>query len=327
MRKIFFFILAMILCLWACGNQQKPQTAQLENNNNQLTESASTVSGDIGEVPPVLVSCVKGLPLFAPFNDGDILNEGRTLKQSPEKYTKLIMFDQVFDVSYKEEKNKNLEHDESYLNQYVYKNKDAMKGQLFDYANPKAIDEFLQTHGDMNVEGHAEPLEYTEGILVSADYLQGRSVLPFMATTTEDPDAPEFPAEIVKKVEKMLGESVEKNRISSILGKDEYKFGVMRTRPNAKYGIAAWVLARGSDVCVWTDTCEVDAGEGRIYWSNYDPDEYMEPNVVAVVKGKNGLDIYTMHMSTDETANYYLMRQEGTQMKRSSLGGFYQMYE
>lgn len=327
MRKTFILLMAMMLCLWACGNQSKPQNAQAEADSNQQAETVSIVTEDIGEVPPVLVSCVKGLPLFAPFNDGDILNEGRTLKQSPGKYTKLIMGDQVFDVTYKEEKNKNLKNDESYLNQYVYKNKDAMKGQLFDYANPKAIDEFLQTHGDKNAEGQSEPLDYTEGILVSADYLKERSVVPFMATTTEDPDAPEFPSEIVKKVEKMLGQSVEKNRISSIFGKEEYKFGVMRTRPNDKYGIAAWVLSRGSDVCVWTDTCEVDAGEGRVYWSNYDPDEYMEPNIVAVVKGKNGLDIYTMHMSTDETANYYLMRQEGNRMKRSSLGGFYQMYE
>lgn len=327
MRKTFILLMAMMLCLWACGNQSKPQNAQVEADSNQQAETVSIVTEDIGEVPPVLVSCVKGLPLFAPFNDGDILNEGRTLKQSPEKYTKLIMGDQVFDVTYKEEKNKNLKNDESYLNQYVYKSKDAMKGQLFDYANPKAIDEFLQTHGDKNAEGQSEPLDYTEGILVSADYLKERSVVLFMATTTEDPDALEFPSEIVKKVEKMLGQSVEKNRISSILGKDEYKFGVMRTRPNDKYGIAAWVLSRGSDVCVWTDTCEVDAGEGRVYWSNYDPDEYMEPNIVAVVKGKNGLDIYTMHMSTDETANYYLMRQDGNRMKRSSLGGFYQMYE
>ena len=53
----------------------------------------------------------------------------------------------------------------------------------------------------------------------------------------------------------------------------------------------------------------------------------MEPAVLTVVKSKKGLDIFTMHMSTDETANYYLMRQEDARMKQFCLGGFYQMYE
>jgi hypothetical protein len=103
----------------------------------------------------------------------------------------------------------------------------------------------------------------------------------------------------------------------------------MQTKPNDKYAIAAWVLAEGNNVSIYTDTCEVvnEEGESRVYWSNYDPDEYMEPNIVAVVKGENGLDIYTQHMNTDETSYYYLMRQEGKKMKQINLGGFYQMYE
>ena len=326
MRKLTFIFVVMMVCLCACGNHSKQSNAQVGVADSVGNTASATVE-EFSEVPPVLVACVKGLPLFAPFNEGDIFDEGRTLKQSPEKYTKFILGDQVFDVTYKEEKNPKLQNDESYLNQYFFKSKDAMKGQLYDYAEPNAIDNYLQTHGDMTAEGKIEPMNYAEGILVSADYLKGRTVIPFMATTTEDPDGPEFPAEIVKQVEKILGQQVEKNRVSSIMGKDEYRFGVMRTKPNDKYGIAAWVLANGSDLSIWTDTCEVDADEGRVLWSSYDPDEYMEPSIKAVVKGPQGLDIYTLHMNTDETANYYLMRQSGSQMKQFSLGGFYQMYE
>ena len=68
-------------------------------------------------------------------------------------------------------------------------------------------------------------------------------------------------------------------------------------------------------------------GSEQEHHSSYDPDEYMEPAVLTVVKSKKGLDIFTMHMSTDETANYYLMRQEDARMKQFCLGGFYQMYE
>ena len=170
-------------------------------------------------------------------------------------------------------------------------------------------------------------MEYTEGILVAPDYLKNRNLVAYRATTTEDPDGPEFPAETVAKVEKMLGQKVEKSRISCVLGKDEYNFGVMRTKPNSKYGIAAWVLSKGSDVSIWTDTCEVVPEEGRVYWSSFDPDEYMEPKVMSVVKSVNGLDIFTMHMNTDETANYYLMRKEDSMLRQFCLGSFYQMYE
>ena len=95
----------------------------------------------------MLVAYVKGKPLFAPFNDGSILDEGRVLKQLPGKYTKLLLGHQVFDVTYKEEKNASLKHDDSYLNQYFYQIKDEMKGQLYDYADPKAVEKFMQTYG------------------------------------------------------------------------------------------------------------------------------------------------------------------------------------
>lgn len=51
------------------------------------------------------------------------------------------------------------------------------------------------------------------------------------------------------------------------------------------------------------------------------------PAIFAVVKGKNGLDIYCTHMSTDETANYMLMRQKNSSFVKFDMGGFYQMYE
>ena len=128
-------------------------------------------------------------------------------------------------------------------------------------------------------------------------------------------------------VEKQLGAKVEKNRIVNVIGDEEYYFGIMTTQPNDKYGIAVWVLAKGNDLCLKTDTCEVDKEEGRVYWSSFDPDEYMEPVVIAVVKGADGLDIYCMHATTDETMNYMLMRQKGNKMQKYDMGGFYQQYE
>ena len=327
MKKNLILALAVMTGLCACNDKPKQNSEQTPSEGTAKTEVAAQESA---EVPPILAPCVNGLPLFAPFNEGDIIDEGRILKQSPEKYTKFIMGDEVFDVTYKEEKNKDLDHDGSYLNQYFYKSKDLMKGQVYNYADPKAVENFLKTHGDMTVEGDIVPRDYWEGILVSADYLKGRSVIRHFPTTTEDPDGPEFSANVIANVEKALGMKVEKNRISCLFGKnDEYQFGIMQTKPNDKYAIAAWVLAEGNNVSIYTDTCEVvnEEGESRVYWSNYDPDEYMEPNIVAVVKGENGLDIYAQHMNTDETSYYYLMRQEGTKMKQINLGGFYQMYE
>ena len=304
--------------------------------SNTTDEPASTTSTDNvsaagdwegNEVPPVLAVYVKGLSLFAPFNEGDIINEGKALKQSPNQYTQFIMGEEAYGIAYQEEKNKNLENDTSYLNQYLYKSADGMKGQLFSFADPKAIELYMTSHGDVMPEGDLIPMEYTYGIIVGADYLNDRSITSFYSTTTEDPTEPQFSKEVIAKVEKALNAKVEKNRISHIIGDEEYQFGVMRTQPNDKYGIAAWVLAKGNDITIWTDTCEVVEEEHRVYWSNYDPDEYMEPGVIAVVKGKNGLDIYCTHMSTDETANYMLMRQKNSKFVKFDMGGFYQMYE
>lgn len=328
MKKICYFVVltAMAVFCSACNKTsaqqgEQAQSADATEENNTLTKEEKE------ELPPVLAVCVKELPLFAPFNEGDIINGGRDLKQTPEKYTKLILDDVVYDVTYKGEKNKELKNDESTINQYYYKNNDAMKGQLFDYADPKAIASHLKTHGDMTAEGEVIPQEYADGILVSADYLKGRTVMKVRATTTEAPGEPQFPADIVEKVEKILGQKVDQSRIAYLFGKDECQFGVMRTKPNDKYGVAAWVLADGKDVCVWTDTCEVVKEENRIYWSSIDPDEYMEPIVKAVVKGENGYEIYAIHMNTDEMAHYYLMRQKGNKMQQTSMGSFYQQYE
>lgn len=324
-KTLFLACLIMACCAISCANNGQKSDEKTDGQNEVKNVSTEVELPNGMDVPPVLATCVKGLPLFAPFNEGDLMDGGKALKEIPEKYTKFILGECVFDVSYKEEKNKQLEHDGSYHNQYVYQSKDEMKGQLYTYANENAVLEYMRTHGDVTAEGDLFEMEYANGILVSADYLEGRTVMKTMATTTEDPSEPQFSSSVIAQVEKMVGTKVESNRIAYIFGDDEYNFGVMKTKPNDKYALAVWVLAKGNDISIVTDTCEVE-GE-QVYWSNYDPDEYLEPGLIAVVKGKNGLDIYCNHASTDETMNYMLLRQEGKAMRKFNMGGFYQMYE
>ena len=274
MKKTTIWAIAVMTCLCACNDKPKQSetTSASDATKTENAEAAANNAEESADVPPVVAACVNGLPLFAPFNGGDIIGEGRILKQSPEKYTKLILKETVLDVTYKEEKNKNLGEDGSSLNEYFFKSADKMKGQIYNYADQNAYEKYMKSHGDMTAEGEIIPMEYTTGVLASADYMQGRSVLKVSATTTEDPEGPEFPA---------------------------------------------------------ADTCEVvtEEGEKRVMWSNYAADEYNEPAILTVVKGKNGLDIYAEHMSTDEMVNYYQMRQKGDKMKRTAMGGFYIQYE
>ena len=322
------FVVLMAVMAMGCSKGKEAGAAAGESESKTSANQGLTEGDWDGDgVPPVFAVCVKGLPLFAPFNEGDIIDEGKVLRQSPKEYTQFIMGEEAYSIAYQEEKNPSLEHDTSYLNQYVYKSADGMKGQLYNYVDPKAIDHYMMTHGDVMPEGDYIPMEYTYGIIVGANYLKDRNIMSFYSTTTEDPTEPQFSKEVIAKVEKALDAKVEKNRVSHIIGDDEYQFGVMRTQPNEKYGIAAWVLATGNDITMWTDTCEVVEEEHRVYWSNSDPDEYMEPAILAVVKGKNGLDIFCNHMSTDETANYMLMRQKKSSFVKFDMGGFYQMYE
>ena len=322
-----FVAIVAFIAIGCAKGKDTSNTAGESENKTSINNGAKEGIWEGDEVPPVFAVCVKGQPLFAPFNEGDIIGDGKVLRQTPEKYTQFIMGEEAYGITYQEEKNRGLEHDTSYLNQYEYQSKDGMKGQLFTYADPKAIEHYMMTHGDVMPEGDFIPMEYTNGIIVGANYLKDRSIMSFYSTTTEDPTEPQFDKDIIAKVEKVLGAKVEHNRISHIIGDEEYQLGVMKTQPNDKYGIAAWVLAKGNDITIWTDTCEVDEEEHRVYWSNYDPDEYMEPGVLAVVKGKDGLDIYCSHMSTDETVNYMLMRQKNSKFQKFDMGGFYQMYE
>ena len=330
MKKHIFtsaVVALVVIIAVGCMKGKEAGNAAVESENNAINNETTEGLWEGDEVPPVFAVCVKGQSLFAPFNEGDIIGGGNALRQTPEKYTQFIMGEEAYSITYQEEKNKGLEHDNSYLNQYVYQSKDEMKGQLFSYADPKAIEHYMMTHGDVMPEGDFIPMEYNYGNIVGANYLKGRSIMSFYSTTTEDPTEPQFSKEVIAKVEKELGAKVETNRISHIIGDEEYQFGVMRTQPNDKYGIAAWVLAKGNDITIWTDTCKVVEEEHRVYWSNYDPDEYMEPSVLVIVKGKEGLDIYCCHMSTDETVNYMVMRQKKSRFQKIDMGGFYQMYE
>ncbi len=325
-KNIFIYALLALLTI-GCTSKKQPAGDPTNEASNPEGTATQTATLEGTEVPPVLAVSVNGLPLFAPFNEGDLMGSGQALRETPEKYTLFLLGESSFEVNYKEEKNKQLANDESYLNQYIYQSKDKMKGQVYAYADAKAVEKYMSTHGDMTAEGEVIPRTYAEGILVSADYMEGRSLLNFYPTTTEDPDGPQFSPDIIAQVEKQLGAKVEKNRIVNVIGDEEYYFGIMTTQPNDKYGIAVWVLAKGNDLCLKTDTCEVDKEEGRVYWSSFDPDEYMEPVVIAVVKGADGLDIYCMHATTDETMNYMLMRQKGNKMQKYDMGGFYQQYE
>ena len=331
MKKTFLltnvFVVLMAIFVMGCSKNKEAGNTAGESENKTSADKGSAEGVGEGDVPPVLAVCVKGQPLFAPFNEGDLIDEGKVLRQSPQKYTQFIMGEEAYSITYLEEKNKDLEHDTSYLNQYVYKSADGMKGQSFNYADPESLEQYMMTHGETLPEGDFVPMEYTYGIIVGTDYLKDRNIMSFYSTTTEDPTEPQFGKEVIAKVEKALGAKVEHNRVSNIIGDEEYQFGIMRTQPNDKYGIAAWVLAKGNDITLWTDTCEVVEDEHRVYWSNYDPDEYMEPAIIAVVKGNNGLDIYCNHMSTDETANYMMMRQKKSSFVKVDMGGFYQMYE
>ena len=331
MKKTFLltnvFVVLMAICVMGCSKNKEAGNTAEESENKTSADKGSAEGVWEGDVPPVLAVCVKGQLLFAPFNEGDLIDKGKVLRQSPQKYTQFIMGEEAYSITYLEEKNKDLEHDTSYLNQYVYKSADGMKGQTFNYTEPESLEQYMMTHGETLPEGDFIPMEYTYGIIVGTDYLKDHNIMSFYSTTTEDPTQPQFGKEVIAKVEKVLGAKVEHNRISHIIGDEEYQFGVMRTQPNDKCGIAAWVLAKGNDITIWTDTCEVVEDEHRVYWSNYDPDEYMEPVILAVVKGNNGLDIYCNHMSTDETANYMLMRQKKSSFVKIDMGGFYQMYE
>lgn len=330
MKKPTFLFLALAIVACACNNTSKPQTATGQTDQ-QVTDTTTAAVNNAEaqaapEFPPLMAFCVKGQPLFVPFNDGDIPGEGKDLKQSPQTYTTFIMGDEAFDVTFKEEKNKQLKEDESCINQYLYQSVMNMKGMVFNFADNKAVEKYLNTHGDMLPEGDIIPMEFNDGILVTTDFLKSHSLLKYMATTTEDPDGPTFPEKVVKQVEKIIGTKVAKNRISTIFGKEEYQFGVMTTEKKGNYALGMYVLAKGADVSLCVDTLKADETDGSIDWSMADPDNYQEPKISVVLKGENGLEIFCS-VPDAETQNFLWLKQEADKLKSQSLGNFPLRYE
>ena len=159
--------LVMIGCMLSCTKSGQ-KTVQGTSEEKKTADVAQVLEGM--DVPPVTAVVVKGLPLFAPFNEGDLFDGGKALRETPEKYNKFIVNGQCFDVSYKEEKNKQLKNDTSYFNQYFYQMEDGMKGQLYTFADAKAVEEYMQNNGEVTPEGDVIVQEYMEGILVPGGF-------------------------------------------------------------------------------------------------------------------------------------------------------------
>ena len=321
--------MALTVGLCACNNSSK-QAAGNEAGQ-QPTAKGAEASGEVAEEAapeflPLVGFYVKGEPLFVPFNEGDIPEKGKGLKQSPEKYEVFLMGDETFDVAFSKEKNPDLKNDESYINQYIYKSADKMKGMLYSFADVKVAEKFMATHGDVMPEGEIVPMEYTEGLLVTKDYLKSRKLMKYRDTTTEDPDGPVFSESVIKKVEEMIGMKVEKNRVATVIGKDEYEFGVMTTGKKGDFALGVYVLSGAGNVSLRVDTLKADVEDGQIHWSMADPEYYTEPDISVVTKGEKGLEIFCS-VPDEEATNFLLLRQEGTELKQKHLGSFYQQYE
>ena len=109
------FVVLMAIFVMGCSKNKEAGNAAGESKNKTSADKGSAEEVWEGDVPPVLAVCVKGQLLFAPFNEGDLIDEGKVLRQSPQKYTQFIMGEEAYTIAYMEEKNKDLEHDTSYL--------------------------------------------------------------------------------------------------------------------------------------------------------------------------------------------------------------------
>ena len=328
MKRLFApMAVAVMLSLGAChqGRQNGgPQAATAAKTDSTAAPADSQESAL--EFPPLMAFVVKGAPLFVPFNDGDLPDQGRSLRQSPEGYALFLLGDEAFDVSFAKEKNKELKEDESSINQYLYKEADKMKGMTYDFARADDVKKYMDTHGDMLPEGDIVPMEMAEGVLVGRDYMKQHVLLNVQPTTTEDPDGPTFPEAVVRKVEKMIGMKVETGRVSAVFGKAEYEFGVMTTAKKGNMALGIYVLTKGSDVSISVDTLRANVEDGNIDWSMADPDSYMEPSVSVVAKSDAGLEIFCS-VPDEETTEYLLLRQKGDRLKRERMGAFLLRYE
>lgn len=305
-------LLLFILILTAC-NQPK---AEEKTDKSQLPPVAGFVAYSTYH-PQV----------FVPFGDEYNLavDSVAPIRNQKRAYNLFIYKNDSYTMTYDSEQASELKDDQSYLNDYLYRGSEDMKGYLYAFDNDSSImikylydQDKTVTEDDWNYVNENNLEAYASGLLVTSEWMRGRRLLDF--ENVSDYEHPE-PADtaIVEAVEREIGRKIVKSHVE-VLG-DDWQLCVMQSDNNGRDGVGVWALEYGDSLYLYTQTFEVDEETGDICWSMADTSEFWGPEVYVVVDSADELLLYGA-LFDESVVEYQLIRCAEGKISITSMGTF-----
>lgn len=306
--------MVMALCLFTACHDTKDQETKV----------------DPSTLPPVagFVAYSTYQPkVFVPFGDNYnlALDSLAPIHQNKKAYNLFLYKNDAYQTNYEAEQAAELEYDQAYLNDYLYRGSEDMKGYLYLFDNDSSImikylydQDKTVTEDDWNYVNDNNLEAYASGLLVTKEWMKGRQLLDF--ENVSDIEHPE-PADsnIIAEVERTLGRKIAQSHLE-VLG-DDWQLCVLQTESNGKDGVGVWALEYGDSLYLHTQTFEVDEEMGVIDWSMSDVSKFWGPEVYVAMKSDEGLLLYGA-VFDDFMVEYQLMKCTDGKINIIPMGSF-----
>ncbi len=311
-KKGLFFILSLVV-LGACT---QPKVQEHDSNPSELPPVAGFVAYSTYQ-PKV----------FVPFGDYNnlALDSVAPIHQHKKAYNLFIYKNDAYDVIYDSEQASELKEDQTYINDYLYRGNEDMKGYIYSFENDSSImikylydQDKTVTEDDWNYVNENNLETYASGLLVSGEWMRNRRLLDFQNLSDYENPQP-ADSDIVSAVQTEIARKIVDSHIE-VLG-DGWQLCVMQTDSNGKDGVGVWALEYGDSLYLYTKTFDVDEETGDICWSMSDNSKFWGPEVYVVLESDGELLLYGA-LFDEATVEYLLLHCSEGKINITNLGTF-----
>ena len=314
MKKLIFLAAATaIVALTACGNKTKGDVEGLDTIGIDSVGNPIVVDNS---APPAFLyyyspdnMCVQYWMLAEPTPSDDEWYQSslsawklqERIHQNAEKYTKLFMGDEVFDVKFVAEQLKN--PDGGDLPTGIIHNKyNQGAGLTYAFKDPK--DKRLKNE---DLQGLF--------VLVTDEYLETHKPMTIKPYSLSDNEAP-FQDDILKKMEAKYNLKVQTSSKVFQIG-NRYDYGVIQFKPKGQKVLALDVIVDTKENKIYIREDEGDCSEGEFgsVWNVDDDGEYYPSNLLMAFDGPLGLEI-CFSRGAPESLTWGVMHLKGEELVR-----------
>ncbi|MBR3456026.1 MAG: hypothetical protein IKH26_11970 [Bacteroidaceae bacterium] len=313
MQKNIIHLLIAMMVLVACTQPKGQETG-----------------ADATSLPPVagFVAYSTYQPkVFVPFGDYSnlALDSVAPIHKHMKSYNLFIYKNDAYDVVYDSEQASELKEDQTYLNDYLYRGSEDMKGYLYTFDNDSSImikylydQDKTVTEDDWNYVNENNLETYASGLLVTKEWMKNRHLLDFQNLSDYENPQP-ADSDIVSAVQTKIARKIVDSH-TEVLG-DGWQLCVMQTDSNGKDGVGVWALEYGDNLYLYTKVFDADEETGEVCWSMSDNTKFWGPEMYVVLESDGELLLYGA-LFDEATVEYMLLSCSDGKINITNLGTF-----